>query len=94
MKAVEDGLVAWEELRSNKYDLLITDNNMPNMTGIELLNKLQSVGQAMPVIMATGTAPDLRFPPQAWNSPAITLRKPYTVTGLLRAVESLFCAEV
>ena len=34
--SVEDGLQAWAALHSDRYDLLITDNNMPRMTGLEL----------------------------------------------------------
>ena len=33
----EDGVVALKELKSQKIDFVISDWNMPNMTGIELL---------------------------------------------------------
>ena len=33
----EDGVVALKELKSRKIDFVISDWNMPNMTGIELL---------------------------------------------------------
>src|SRR6185436_3357327 len=29
--SVEDGLQAWEALQSDKYDILITDNDMPGL---------------------------------------------------------------
>jgi len=38
----EDGVVAWEILMKNKIDLVISDWNMPRMTGIELLRKVRA----------------------------------------------------
>lgn len=35
--ATEDGQAAWQALNAGSYDLLITDNNMPKVTGVELL---------------------------------------------------------
>jgi len=57
VEVAEDGAAAWEALQANRYDLLITDNNMPRLTGIELLKKLRSARMGLPVIMATGTVP-------------------------------------
>src|SRR5664279_4806418 len=31
----EDGAVAWDTLQLNSYDLLITDNEMPNVSGVD-----------------------------------------------------------
>ena len=53
----EDGAAAWEALQANRYELLITDNNMPRLTGIELLKKLRSARMALPVILVSGTMP-------------------------------------
>lgn len=36
-----DGLDAWEKLRRGKYDLLITDVEMPRMDGMELISSLR-----------------------------------------------------
>src|ERR1700722_8747805 len=52
--AVEDGAIAWDTLQRNKYDLVVTDNAMPNLSGVELLRKLHAARMALPVIMATG----------------------------------------
>src|SRR5882757_3375668 len=40
----EDGVLAWEALNSQGYDLMVTDNTMPNMTGVELLKQLHGAG--------------------------------------------------
>ncbi|MDD5475957.1 MAG: chemotaxis response regulator CheY [Syntrophales bacterium] len=38
----EDGLMALEELQSQKIDFIISDWNMPNMTGLELLKQVRA----------------------------------------------------
>ena len=85
--AAEDGAAAWEALRVDSYDLMITDNNMPNLTGVELLKKLHATRMALPVIMATGQLPDEEFTQYPWLQPAATLLKPYSIEELLRIVK-------
>lgn len=52
----EDGLEAWSIIRGEKIDLVISDWNMPRMTGIELLHKIRSTKgiEDLPFIMVTG----------------------------------------
>ena len=52
----EDGAAAWAALQLNSYDLMITDNGMPKVSGIDLLKKLHAAHMALPVIMATAHA--------------------------------------
>lgn len=49
-----DGAVALEMLQANQYDLLITDHQMPRMTGIDLLKHLKVAQPELPVIVVTG----------------------------------------
>ena len=90
----EDGAAGWEALQANRYDLVITDNNMPRLTGIELLKKLCAARMALPVIMATGTLPKEEFTRYPWLQPAATLLKPYTVEELLGTVKEVLRATV
>ncbi|HTI99575.1 MAG TPA: response regulator [Dongiaceae bacterium] len=83
-----DGAAAWAALQRTRYDLLVTDNNMPKMTGVELLHKLHAARLAVPVIMATGILPREEFDRSPWIKPAAVLLKPYTITELLRAVQA------
>jgi DNA-binding response OmpR family regulator len=85
----EDGAAAWEVLNTDSYDLMITDNNMPNLSGVELLKKLHAARLALPVIMATGKLPEEEFAQYPWLQPAATLLKPYTVDELLGTVDGV-----
>ncbi|MCD6197234.1 MAG: chemotaxis response regulator CheY [Deltaproteobacteria bacterium] len=51
----EDGVVALKELRSQKIDFVISDWNMPNMTGIELLKAVRADSElsSLPFLMVT-----------------------------------------
>jgi DNA-binding response OmpR family regulator len=90
--AAEDGAVAWEALNTDNYDLMVTDHNMPKVSGVELLKKLRAARMALPVIMATGSLPKEEFTRYPWLQPSAMLLKPYTVEELLGTVKEVLCA--
>jgi len=87
--AVADGAAAWDTLQLNKYDLIITDNTMPRMTGIEMIEKMQAVGMFVPVIVASGTFPKEEATQSPRLQPVATLPKPYTPMKLLETVKKV-----
>lgn len=87
--AAEDGAAAWDALNAECYDLLITDNQMPKVTGLELLKKLRAARMDMSVIMATGALPIQEFTLHPWLQTATTLAKPYTISKLLETVKKV-----
>jgi CheY-like chemotaxis protein len=90
--AAEDGEAAWNALQLNSYDLLITDNDMPKVSGFDLLKKLHGTRMTLPVIMATGTFPKDEFTQSPWLQPTATLLKPYTRAELLGTVQEVLGA--
>lgn len=58
VEEAEDGADALAKLQSSAYDFVITDWNMPNMDGLELLKNIRSdAGLAtLPVLMVTAEA--------------------------------------
>jgi DNA-binding response OmpR family regulator len=85
--AAADGDAAWQALNTNSYDLLITGNAIPKVSGVELLKRLRTERMALPVIMATGTSQQHEFIRYPWLQPAATLLKPYTAEAMLRTVK-------
>lgn len=53
-----NGKLAWEALQKSEYDLVLTDNDMPEMTGVELLKRIreQPPSPHLKVIMFSGRA--------------------------------------
>jgi DNA-binding response OmpR family regulator len=86
---VEDGALAWDALQLNGYDLLVTDNDMPNVSGVDLLKKLYNARMALPVIMVSGTMPTAELEQQPWLQVEASLHKPYVVSELLAAVRDV-----
>jgi len=84
----EDGAAAWEAMQLNDYDLLVTDNQMPKVCGVELVEKIRVAGMGLPVIMATATLPDETFTGRPWLQPFAMLLKPYSLAEFLGAVKS------
>jgi two-component system chemotaxis response regulator CheY len=85
----EDGAAAWDTLQLKGYDLLVTDNEMPKVTGIELLKKVQDARMTLPVIMATGKYPREGLASHAGPQPTAILFKPYTLEEFLGAVKEV-----
>jgi two-component system chemotaxis response regulator CheY len=54
----DDGSTALPKLKSTKYDVVLLDWNMPNMTGLELLKAMRAEESLknVPVIMVTAEA--------------------------------------
>ena len=91
----EDGLAGWKALHAARhapesYALLITDHDMPGLSGLALVKKARAARLALPVIMATGTLATedlfIRYP---WLKPAAALPKPYSMDQLLGTVEAV-----
>ena len=50
-----DGEQGWVALKLRHYDLLMTDNDMPRLTGLELIRRLRGMGMTLPVIVVSGS---------------------------------------
>ncbi len=54
VQTAEDGLQGWEKISKESYDLVISDIKMPNMDGMELLDKLVENRAEVTVVMISG----------------------------------------
>jgi two-component system chemotaxis response regulator CheY len=89
---VGDGLEAWAALLSQSYDLLITDQDMPLLTGIELVGKARQAGIRLPIIM---TSAGFNFPPASTQQEldlAAWLPKPFSFAALVGTVKQVLPA--
>ena len=58
VQEAEDGVDALTKLRADPFDFVVSDWNMPNMTGIELLREIRADARLkhLPVLMVTAEA--------------------------------------
>jgi len=54
VEIASDGFEGLEKAKESKYDIILCDIKMPNMDGIEVLEKLELVSPDVPVIMISG----------------------------------------
>jgi len=86
----EDGQQAYEILQKAGCDLLIADIQMPNMTGLELLQKVRNEmkNEKLPVIICT--AESLPAPAEIISMGANkVVTKPFSPIDMLSIVEEL-----
>jgi two-component system chemotaxis response regulator CheY len=87
----EDGAVALNMLRSQKFDFVVSDINMPNMNGFELLKaiKTDDALKHLPVLMVTAEArkEDIVLAAQTGASGYIV--KPFTKATLEEKVQKI-----
>jgi len=89
VEAVKDGAAGLAALQAGRYDLIVTDNKMPGMSGVEMIEKLRSARMALPVVMVTGYLPTHEFVRKPWLKPDVILEKPFSNGDLLAAVKKL-----
>ncbi len=83
----EDGLAGWEALNARHFDLLIANQHMPGLSGLELAAKVHSARMWLPVILLEAPRPE----PNPERDPSIqlaaTLSKPFSPAQLEETVK-------
>lgn len=87
--AVDRGTAALPILEQERFDLLLTDIVMPEMDGIELVQKASSIDPGMRVMFITGFAAVALKAGKA-NPEARILSKPFHLRDLVAEVDRLF----
>ncbi|VAW34582.1 Chemotaxis regulator - transmits chemoreceptor signals to flagellar motor components CheY [hydrothermal vent metagenome] len=88
----EDGSMALEKLKSDKFEFVITDWNMPKMTGIELLKAIRSdpALKALPVLMVTAEALQDNVVEAVQAGVSNYIVKPFTAAALKEKLDLIF----
>lgn len=50
----EDGLLGYEKIKNNDYDLVLCDIKMPKMDGVEVLEAVKKIKPEIPIVMISG----------------------------------------
>ena len=87
----EDGAVALHKLRNDRFDVVVSDINMPNMNGFELLAaiKTDAALSHLPVLMVTAEARKEDIVRAAQEGAAGYIVKPFTKATLEEKVQKI-----
>jgi two-component system, OmpR family, alkaline phosphatase synthesis response regulator PhoP len=87
-----DGQEAWEAIKAEKPDILITDCQMPRLDGLGLVRRLRGdpATADLPVLMLTAKGFELSHEQLAsqWNVMAV-IAKPFSPRELLQRVDTI-----
>ena len=88
----EDGVVALQKLKSGTFDFIVSDWNMPNMTGIELLRAVRADAalKHLPVLMVTAEAKKENIVEAAQAGASGYIVKPFTAATLDEKLNKIF----
>jgi two-component system, chemotaxis family, chemotaxis protein CheY len=88
----DDGVTALPMLRNGEFDFLVTDWNMPGMTGIDLLKQVRSDPKlvSLPVLMVTAEAKRDQIIEAAQAGVNGYVVKPFTAQVLKEKIDKIF----
>ena len=92
IEEAEDGNCALARLRQGGFGLVVSDWNMPNMTGLELLKAIRAdnVLNNMPVLMVTAEAKKENVIDAIQAGVNNYVVKPFTAVALKEKIEKIF----
>jgi len=87
----EDGAVALQKLRADRFDFVVSDINMPNMNGFDLLASIKADESLkhLPVLMVTAEARKEDIVRAAQDGAAGYIVKPFTKATLEEKVQKI-----
>ncbi len=88
----EDGAMALSKLKSENFDFVISDWNMPNMDGLEMLKQIRADGAIakLPVLMVTAEAKKENIIAAAQAGANGYVVKPFTAATLDEKLAKIF----
>jgi len=92
VQEAEDGIDALNKLRGEDFDFVVSDWNMPNMTGIELLKTIRADAKLkhLPVLMVTAEAKRENIIEAAQAGASGYVVKPFTTGTLDKKLKKIF----
>jgi two-component system response regulator FlrC len=90
---VSDGRAALERIENDHFDIIISDQRMPEMTGQELLANLRNRGDAPPLVLITAHGTITQAVEAMQQGAADFLMKPFSSEELIRIVERVLSPE-
>ena len=91
VSTANDGVEGLEAVRTQHFDMILSDINMPNMTGISMVSKIRRLEgyEHTPIIMLTTESSDFKKEKAKKMGASGWLQKPFDPDRLMKAVNKL-----
>jgi two-component system cell cycle sensor histidine kinase/response regulator CckA len=89
VKCAGDGEEGWSYLSEEHFDVLITDNNLPRLTGLALIRRLRTTDHRLPILLISGQIPWQAPGLDMLLTPGIALEKPFSMARLTESVRNV-----
>jgi len=92
MEEAEDGNNALAKLRAESFNFVVSDWNMPNMTGLDLLKAIRADAalKSIPVLMVTAEAKQENIVEAVQAGVSNYIVKPFTAETLKEKIDKIF----
>jgi two-component system chemotaxis response regulator CheY len=92
VEEAENGQEALQKLRAERFDFVVSDWNMPVMTGIDMLRAIRADAQlnAIPVLMVTAEAQQANLVEAIQAGVSNYIVKPFTAETMLDKLQKIF----
>jgi len=92
VQEADDGVTAWPKIQSEPFDLIVTDWNMPKMSGLELLKAIRSDENLkdLPVLMVTAEALKENIIEAVKAGVSNYIVKPFTAETMQEKLQKIF----
>ena len=81
-----NGVDAFEQFTSDKFDLVVTDYKMPRMDGLELIARIRKTSPGVPVILISGFVDALGLSEENTGADVVIQKSANEVSHLIRSV--------
>ena len=81
-----NGVEALERLADEPFDLVLTDKQMPGLSGANIVLALRSAGSRIPIVMVSGSITQYPLPPAVAREVFVALPKPARSAEVISAV--------
>jgi CheY-like chemotaxis protein len=92
VRAAANGLKAWELFQEEAPDLVITDLNMPEMSGYDLMSRIREINPGVPIVVISGWIKEEYLPMLEPYRVEATLFKPFKMQALKEVIARVFPA--
>jgi len=82
----QDGQESLDKLEKDRFDLVVTDINMPRLDGVAMLRSMKRTGRTEKVIIMTGDPSDQRLSDTEIPNVVTRLIKPFGIGNFLSVV--------